>query len=99
MKQLVFLIISYTPSLKTIAQISSHSFWLNRLICIVFPYIYLILPNSSTKIQHVKAQWVALLIIEDDGWISKQSLKFLNTRPKVAVRLLDGTFPSKFSPK
>ena len=36
MKQLVFLIISSTPSLKSIAQISNHSIWLNRIIFIVF---------------------------------------------------------------
>ena len=35
MKQLVFLIISSTPFLKNIAQISSHYFWLN-LIVIIF---------------------------------------------------------------
>ena len=36
MKQLAFLIISSTPSLKNIAQISSHSFWPNQFIFIVF---------------------------------------------------------------
>ena len=36
MEQLAFLVISSTPSLKNIAQISSHSLWLNQLNFIVF---------------------------------------------------------------
>ena len=36
MKQRAFLIISSTPSLKNIAQISSHSLWLSQLIFTVF---------------------------------------------------------------
>ena len=36
MKQFAFLIISSTPSLKGIAQFSSHSLWPNQLIFIVF---------------------------------------------------------------
>ena len=36
MKQLAFLIISTTPFLENIAQISSHWFWPNQLIFIIF---------------------------------------------------------------
>ena len=36
MKQLAFLIICSTPSLKNSAQISTHSFWLIQLIFTVF---------------------------------------------------------------
>jgi hypothetical protein len=36
MKQLAFLIISSTPPLKNIAQISTHSFWLIQLIFTIF---------------------------------------------------------------
>ena len=32
MKQLAFLIISFAPSVKNVAHISSHSFWPNQLI-------------------------------------------------------------------
>ena len=42
MNQLAFLIISSTPSLKNIAQISIHYIWPNKLIFSVFPYIDLI---------------------------------------------------------
>ena len=36
MKELAFLIISSTPSLKNIVQISNHSFWRDQLIFIIF---------------------------------------------------------------
>jgi hypothetical protein len=42
MKQLAFLIISSTPSLRNIAQNFRHSFWPNQLIfTIICIYIYL----------------------------------------------------------
>ena len=36
MKQLAFLIISSTPSMKNVAQVSTHSIWLNQLIVTIF---------------------------------------------------------------
>ena len=41
MKQLAFLVISTTPSLKNIAQISSHFFLTKSTQIYRFPYIYL----------------------------------------------------------
>jgi hypothetical protein len=44
MNQPASLIVSSTPSLKNIAQISSHSFWQNQLIFTVlrFPTLHII---------------------------------------------------------
>ena len=48
MKQLLFLNISSTPSLKNIAQISNHSLWPNQLIFTVFRIFTLTTPRSGS---------------------------------------------------
>ena len=51
MKQVAYIIISSTPSLKNIAQISSHSFWPDQAISIIF-HIHILHASDNTLQQH-----------------------------------------------
>ena len=61
MKQLAFLIVSFTPCLKNIAQISSHSFWPNQLnftvFCIYLTFSELQEIPRSLDVFHYIFQW------------------------------------------
>jgi len=85
-----FLITSSTPSLKNIAQISSHSFWPNHLIVTIFRTQYLPCSISEKYCTHFKP----FFLIESASFSPYSTLQFVRSLPtsifvqKVGVHML-----------